>query len=61
MMRQTTNMNKGNSSGPGVKHHDGISAILKDSSAMRNSQSVDRNMQVKMNPKVLETWINETL
>jgi hypothetical protein len=28
---------------------------------MRGSHSVDRNMSVKMNPKVLETWINETL
>lgn len=27
----------------------------------RGSQSVDRNQSVKMNPKVLETWINETL
>ena len=27
----------------------------------RQTHSVDRNASVKMNPKVLETWINETL
>lgn len=28
---------------------------------MRATHSADRNQSVKMNPKVLETWINETL
>ena len=28
---------------------------------LRATQSAERNKSVKMNPKVLETWINETL
>lgn len=39
---------------------DGIGSILKENN-LRNSHSVDKSMSVRMNPKVLETWINETL
>jgi hypothetical protein len=39
----------------------GVSGFLKEKNDMRASHSMDRKMTNKMNPKVLETWINETL
>jgi hypothetical protein len=39
---------------------EGIGMLLKEN-PFRGSGSTDRKTSVKMNPKVLETWINETL
>ena len=44
-----------------VKDDDGVGALLKESNSRTNSASLEKRTQVKMNPKVLETWINETL
>lgn len=41
---------------------EGIGALLKENPFKGTaSHSIERKTQVKMNPKVLETWINETL
>jgi hypothetical protein len=39
---------------------EGVGPLLKESN-FRDSHSMDKSMSMKVNPKVLETWINETL
>jgi hypothetical protein len=63
MMRQTVRAaaNERRSSGKDVTDVFSPTAQRDSTGLKNNAQSADRNLSVKMNPKVLETWINETL
>lgn len=63
-MRKTTLNDKSYETSTTKKHHladDGIGVLLKENPFRGSAHSVERKTQAKMNPKVLETWINETL